>query len=258
SPAGSFPYNEWHHFAFTWDGTTASIYIDGKKQAAAAWDADFKLFKTRPLRLGKIVSRWLFFKGMMDEFQLIGRPLTSFEILNDFHSGNYRYSSDNGTTWGDWMTGSVTGGDRSVNGTITVADLPLKQQEDGKNLIEFAARDMNGNVGTRQLVIQSNDVVSAENVITYKLEDVRFSPNPFYNTTSLTFQLPSGGNLELDIYGIDGKLVHSLRSGFLSAGRHSLAWDGKDQQGNDLTTGQYFARVKTGKTEMVKRLMILR
>ncbi|MBF0433133.1 MAG: T9SS type A sorting domain-containing protein, partial [Fibrobacteria bacterium] len=180
------------------------------------------------------------------------------EMLNDFHSGNYRYSSDSGTTWGDWMTGSVDGGDRSAEASMTADSLPLKQQEDGKNLIEFAARDMNGNIGTRQLVIQSNDVVSAKKVQVANLENVRFSPNPFFNTTSLNFNLSTAASPELDIYDIEGTLVRSIRPGILSAGQHAIVWDGKGQQAQVLSAGQYFVRIKTGRSFVIKKVMMLK
>lgn len=43
----------------------------------------------------------------------------------------------------------------------------------------------------------------------------------------------------VNIYGPAGNYARTIESGLTSAGRHSQAWDGKDQQGSLLPNGQY-------------------
>lgn len=59
-----------------------------------------------------------------------------------------------------------------------------------------------------------------------------------------------GVNLDKDAAGVyvsilaeDGTTVRQLNGGAMSAGANSIAWDGKDADGNTVAAGQYTARV---------------
>ena len=45
--------------------------------------------------------------------------------------------------------------------------------------------------------------------------------------------------LSANIYGPEGNFVRTVTSGPLFSGRHSLTWDGRDQEGNRLPVGRY-------------------
>lgn len=45
--------------------------------------------------------------------------------------------------------------------------------------------------------------------------------------------------LAVNIYGPAGNFIRTIESGPLSAGRHSVNWDGRDQQGTPMPDGQY-------------------
>lgn len=45
--------------------------------------------------------------------------------------------------------------------------------------------------------------------------------------------------LSANIYGPEGNFVRAIEGGPLLSGRHSLTWDGRDQEGNRLSTGRY-------------------
>src|SRR5262245_43268663 len=71
------------------------------------------------------------------------------------------------------------------------------------------------------------------------------APNPSRADVRMTLELPSPSGVDAGIYDLAGRLVRSLRSGSLSAGRHTLSWDGKDESGRSVAAGVYFARVET-------------
>lgn len=60
----------------------------------------------------------------------------------------------------------------------------------------------------------------------------------------------------LDIYDIRGARVRRLAQGFLSQGRHSVSFDGKDERGRDLASGTYLLRL-SGEGESQTRKMLL-
>jgi len=82
-------------------------------------------------------------------------------------------------------------------------------------------------------------------------------PNPFNPSTTISFEVrkPSAG-YTLDIYDIRGARVRRLAEGFLSRGRHSICFDGKDERGRDLASGTYLLRL-SGEGESQTRKMLL-
>jgi hypothetical protein len=83
-------------------------------------------------------------------------------------------------------------------------------------------------------------------------------PNPFNPETTIRFDLPQAGLIEIAIYNIAGKLVKTLASESKSAGSFSVVWGGRDSSGNMMSSGIYLCRMNIrtadGKTfvQMVK------
>jgi len=82
-------------------------------------------------------------------------------------------------------------------------------------------------------------------------------PNPFNPTTTLRFGLPQNSRASLVVYDIQGKLIKTLLREELPGGWHNVTWDGLTEARNPVTTGVYFARLKTGQsTKTIKMLFI--
>lgn len=78
-------------------------------------------------------------------------------------------------------------------------------------------------------------------------------PNPFNPTTSITFTLPTSGLVTLRVMDVTGKVVATLANGKLSAGRHSLRFDG-----STLSSGIYFYTLEAGRVSQTKRMLLLK
>jgi hypothetical protein len=72
---------------------------------------------------------------------------------------------------------------------------------------------------------------------------LRSRPNPFNATTRISFELETGGRVQLRIYDVMGRMVRSLVDTEFLAGRRAVAFDGRDASGRRLATGVYFARL---------------
>lgn len=83
-------------------------------------------------------------------------------------------------------------------------------------------------------------------------------PNPFNPSTSLSFSLKDAGMLRLQIYNQKGQKVRSLAQGNYPAGKHQLSFDGKDDAGNTLASGIYFARIIQGGIGKDIKLMLMK
>jgi photosystem II stability/assembly factor-like uncharacterized protein len=69
------------------------------------------------------------------------------------------------------------------------------------------------------------------------------APNPSRGAVRLTLELPAPTAVETGVYDLAGRRVRALESGSFAAGRHVLAWDGRDESGRLAAPGVYFARV---------------
>ena len=68
-------------------------------------------------------------------------------------------------------------------------------------------------------------------------------PNPFNPTTLITYQIPSDGNVRLEVYNLIGQPVRMLIDKPEPAGTYAVDWDGRTSDGLELTTGIYFVRL---------------
>ena len=81
-------------------------------------------------------------------------------------------------------------------------------------------------------------------------------PNPFNPTTTISFSLPSFGEANLSIYSVTGQKVRELVSGPMSAGAHSVAWDGRDSSGIPVSSGVYLSRLTQGSHTTAGRMLL--
>jgi hypothetical protein len=79
-------------------------------------------------------------------------------------------------------------------------------------------------------------------------------PNPFNPVTQIDFYLSHDENITLNIYNIRGQLVRELYSGDLSAGKHTLTWDGVDSTYKPVSSGIYLYRLNTSTESVIKKM----
>jgi glycosidase len=79
-------------------------------------------------------------------------------------------------------------------------------------------------------------------------------PNPFNPSTVLSFELPSTGNVTLEIYDILGRKVASLLSNHtLPAGRHEHVFDARN-----LASGTYLVRLTSGDLHRHQKIQLIK
>jgi glucose/arabinose dehydrogenase len=83
-------------------------------------------------------------------------------------------------------------------------------------------------------------------------------PNPFQSSWTLEFSLPSACEVDLAIYGVDGRRVRVLTRGARAAGSQRFVWDGRDDARNEVHPGVYFARLTTPQGRHTCRLVRIR
>ena len=72
-------------------------------------------------------------------------------------------------------------------------------------------------------------------------------PNPFNSSTVINYIVanlgPIPAQIHIDIYDIQGRKARTLINDREEVGRHNVIWDGRDDFGNEMTSGIYFARI---------------
>ncbi|MBC8526477.1 MAG: C10 family peptidase, partial [Candidatus Cloacimonetes bacterium] len=82
-------------------------------------------------------------------------------------------------------------------------------------------------------------------------------PNPFGSNTTISYALPEESVVEITIYNIRGQRVKTLVNGKLSAGNHSITWNGEDDNRKRLGNGIYLYKLSTGKKEIIKKMLLM-
>lgn len=100
----------------------------------------------------------------------------------------------------------------------------------------------------------------AETGIDY-LEDKFYmtaSPNPFNPQTTINYFLPTDSYVNLSIYNIKGELVKTLVAEEQTQNQHSISWDGKNNQGMDVTSGVYFYKISGKNIQKTNKLLLIK
>ncbi|MFH1852070.1 MAG: T9SS type A sorting domain-containing protein [Candidatus Neomarinimicrobiota bacterium] len=84
-------------------------------------------------------------------------------------------------------------------------------------------------------------------------------PNPFNPTTTISYQLEVSGKVRLDIYNLNGQLVNTLVNDFRNGSEmYSVIWDGKDSNGQFLSSGIYFTRLTSENLSLTNKITLLK
>ena len=94
--------------------------------------------------------------------------------------------------------------------------------------------------------IIGNGIMQIRNPDEFKL--YQNFPNPFNNQTTIKYDIPSLMvnivDVEIHIYNTLGKLVKTIDEGNKSAGQFTTIWDGKNDDGEKVSSGVYFYQLR--------------
>lgn len=82
-------------------------------------------------------------------------------------------------------------------------------------------------------------------------------PNPFNPSTKIEYKIYKNDYVKLIIYNSLGQIVKTLIDKYQSAGRYVLTWDGTDEKGFQVPSGEYFYQILlSDKVETKKAILI--
>jgi hypothetical protein len=169
-----------------------------------------------------------------------------------------------------WMLSAVDEGaeffiERSTSPTSSFIELPSGALTRSGLSFSFIDRNWEPNAtywyrvqystgSERRILFESGPVTTP----TMPLTLYQNSPNPFNPSTEIRYYLPEKCSVSLDVYNVNGVLVARLSEGQQSQGSHTVSWDGRDRNGKQASSGVYFYRLKAGKTEIAKKMVLTR
>lgn len=68
-------------------------------------------------------------------------------------------------------------------------------------------------------------------------------PNPFNPATVISYCMPYHSDVNLIVFDVMGKEIKSFEINSQSAGKHSIMWDGKNENGILVSSGMYLYRI---------------
>ena len=118
----------------------------------------------------------------------------------------------------------------------------------------LVVRDVTGSEAAIETWVSVPEARSAPTAL--RLESAR--PNPFGRQAELSYGLPRGGRVRLDVYDVRGRRVASVVDRVDIAGWRSVVWDGRDRAGREVASGTYFLRLESGGQAQVGKVVLAR
>jgi len=83
-------------------------------------------------------------------------------------------------------------------------------------------------------------------------------PNPFNPATTIAFELPRNGEITLRVFDVLGRRARTLAKGRMTAGQHTVIWDGRNDAGRPVSSGIYFYRLQTKNAIRMQKMLLTR
>jgi len=83
-------------------------------------------------------------------------------------------------------------------------------------------------------------------------------PNPFNPTTLIRFSIVEKSRVTLQIFDAEGKAIATLLNDVVEPGPREILWDGRDNRGNQVSSGVYFCRLRASGRTLSKKMVMIR
>jgi len=87
------------------------------------------------------------------------------------------------------------------------------------------------------------------------ISELNIHPNPCKKSTRIYFNLKNATALSVRVIDVHGRLISTVYSGTMPAGRKTLNWNGVDDMGKDIPSGIYLISLKTANCQEVRSLL---
>jgi hypothetical protein len=159
------------------------------------------------------------------------------------------------------LVGTLTGEHPGVNGNGEIAHLRFQRLSLTPGAIQIHWVELADAQG-RYNRLQNQETLLLR-VVPSRTQVLANYPNPFNPETWIPYHLAEGSEVELEIYNQQGKRIRRLELGYQSPGIYirpseAIYWDGRNQQGESVSSGLYFYHLRAGQFSQVRRMVLLK
>jgi len=225
---------DWYHIAVTQDSDSLKLYFDGEQISVVG--NVYPANTNSSLRIGEFLGypgTYLGLRGDIDEMRIWNYVRSKsdiqammYEKLSGFESGLAAYWTFDSESGGIIPDLTVNGNDGVMHGNAILID----------SEIATSVEENNNTIIPKQFVLWQN------------------YPNPFNPSTTIKYNLVKEEKVGLSIYNLLGQKVVDLVNAHQSAGIYSIIWDGKDAFDQEVASGIYIYRIKTGSFVQTKKM----
>ncbi len=83
-------------------------------------------------------------------------------------------------------------------------------------------------------------------------------PNPFNPETKIDYSINRSCQVKLEIFNILGQKIKTLVDEHQSVGKKDVVWDGRNENGEQVTSGVYFYRIQAGDYSQTKKMVLMK
>ncbi len=249
---GTISLNEWQHVAFTYDGNTSQmqLYINGLEQTISFLggqpSGDIIANNSNDLYIGSSYQGNWVFEGGIDEVRVWNIVRSSAEIAADM--------------------GHLLDGDEA--GLVAYWQL---NEGNGTFLTDGSGHNNHGQVDGI-IWTEGFEVPNAIEDYPAEIEHLpngyslgQNYPNPLFLSspkgnplTTIGYTLPAAGQVTLKIFNIAGQEVKTLVNGRQAANFYEAVWDGRNRNGERVSSGVYFYQLQTENFGDAKRMVLMK
>ena len=244
-----------YHAVLTRDGDNVTMYINGEEVGQMASSGNTT--SNESLFLGIDPYYGENFGGSMTDVAIWGGSISPEAVAGLYQDGN-------GMHMGDYDAISNLAAHWPLDSQDSVAvDVSGNGNHGTLNNVMWAAastrREIWDDNGPFFFTFDATDVLSVKDV-TMPIEFALYQnyPNPFNPKTTIKYDLPNTGQVEIVIYDMMGRQIKQLISGHQDAGRKSVVWDSTNDYGKPVSAGVYLYKIQASNFVQTKKMVLLK
>ena len=196
--------------------------------------------------------------GNSASFKLVSHGTEEVEvdditIDSDYFTIN---AEDGALVYGEYLEGFLEF-NPSINGefidTVTI--------ESNADMYYPSLFDNSNTMPLQQFIVRG----TTENLVVYDLENIpkqfmvhQNYPNPFNPFTTVRYDLPEDGFINITIYDVMGTVVRTLLNSSQTAGFKSIQWNATNDENRPVSAGLYIYRIQAGDFRQTKKMVLVK